>query len=106
MKKLYEGASVVTAIFFLIVVIGGFIFGTKTHSDKSKYKAKVEKKLEKAKREKDKQFYDQLPDYSRDLEYNLKMNDPLWNYYDPDTDSFRPIQGDYYKDTPLRYDAL
>lgn len=106
MKRLYEGASVVTAIFFLVVVIGGFLLGTKSHHDKSKHNAKIEKKVEKAKREKDKQFYEQLPDFARDLEYNLKMNDPLWNYYDPDTDSFRPIPGDYNEDTPRRYDAL
>ena len=106
MKRLYEGVSVTSVIFFLIIVVGGFIFGTKTHKNKSRHtrkvEEKVEKKVEKANREKDKYHQDQMSDTAEELEYLRKMHNPLWNYFDEETNRFKPIPGKYNVDVPRR----
>jgi len=102
MKGLYEGASAASVVFFLIIVVGGFLFGTKTHKDKSRHHRKVEEKVEKAKRERDEHYQGKMPDDAEELEYLRKMNDPLWNYYDEETMRYEPIPGRYNVDTPKR----
>ncbi len=102
MKKLYEGASLASGVLFLIIVIGGFIFGIKTHKDKSRHNSKVEEKVEQAKREKDKYYKEKFHNDAEELEYLRKMNDPLWHYYDEETFRFEPIPGKYNGGVPLR----
>jgi len=102
MKRLYEGASAASVVFFLIIVVGGFLFGTKTHKDKSRHNRKVEEKVEKAKRERDEHYQDQMSEDTEELEYLRKMNDPLWHYYDEEKMRYEPIPGRYNVDVPAR----
>lgn len=54
MKKLYEGATAATVIFFLIIAVGSFIMGTKGHRDKSRHDKHKERSLENVKKSEDK----------------------------------------------------
>jgi hypothetical protein len=111
MKRMYEGASAISVLFFLIIVVGGFLFGTKTHIEKSKNKQKIEKKVSKSEkrdaerynstiREMDDSNRKTVQDLEAELEHLRKMNDPLWHYYDENSDSYVPIPGKYNQDTP------
>ena len=113
MKRMYEGASAVSVIFFLIIVVGGFLFGTKTHIAKSNNKRKTEKRVSKAERRDAERHRDAVKDVDdshrktvqdleAELEYLRKMNDPLWNYYDEESDSYVPLPGKYKDDIPHR----
>lgn len=100
MKRLYEGASALSVAFFLIIVVGGFIFGTKIHNDKSRHRKELREKVNKTDRYKDKVHKKELESVERELEYLKKMNDPLWHYYDEESDEFLPIPGKYNVDIP------
>lgn len=47
MKKFFEGASVITAIFFIVVVAVGFIFKVKVQKNEVRNKKNYERKIEK-----------------------------------------------------------
>lgn len=93
MKKLYEGASVVSVIIFMMIVVGGFFFGITTHKDDSRRSKKIEKNAEKERAEKNKRYEEQMTKKIEEVEPIPIIFDPLWNYYDPDTDSYYPIPG-------------
>ena len=111
MKKMYEGASAISVVFFLIIVVGGFLFGTKTHIEKSNNKRKTENKVSKSERKRDERhkknaesmekiYQERDKEREEELDYLRKMNDPLWHYYDEESDSFVTVPGRYNADVP------
>lgn len=82
MKKIYEGASVVSAILLLLTAASAFIFNVKTHTDKRKVQRKEERKAEKRMEEQRRRHKDNLSPIQAELEYYKKLDDPFWHYYD------------------------
>ena len=102
MKRLFEGATLTTIILFLIIVAGGFIFGTSKQVSKARHRSKSDKRLEKSERKKDEQYKELQQKSREEIEYLHKMNDPLWHYWDDKAEKFVPIPGKYNVDIPIR----
>lgn len=102
MKRLFEGATATTIVFFLIIVIGGFIFGTSKQVSKAYQKSSADKRVEKTERKKDQKYHDLKKNTDEEIEHLKKMNDPLWHYWDEKSESFLPIPGRYNVDVPVR----
>lgn len=106
MKKFFEGASIVTAVFLVITVAAAFFFNVKLKKDRSKKKYHIEKKEERKKQRisqiSQQQFQEMKAKKSteEDLEYQRKMNDPLWRYYDKEADEVKVLPGKYGVDNP------
>lgn len=96
MKKICEGVSGITLLFYLIIVSGGFLFGTKSHYDKAKQRRKLEKKYEK----KLKRYEERLQQEIKQNQEYQKLEDPRWHYYDEVDQRFKPIPGDFNKEPP------
>ncbi len=118
MKRLFEGATVVSAILLLLTTFCIFVFNVQRHTEKGKHRSHEDKKVEKAERKKDlhherkfeKYVEEREKEHSKDkdkrakdeeeLEYLRKMNDPLWHYYDDDAHQFKVLSGEYDVDCP------
>jgi len=109
MKRLYDGAGSAAIVFYLIIVVGGFLFGTKSQHDKIKQRRKLEKQHEKKMQQREAYRDSQWEQFKKEHEelekeqleeliYHRKMNDPFWHYYDEIEDKVKPIPGDmqYY----------
>ena len=102
MKRLYEGASVVSAILLLLTAAFAFIFNVHRQQDKIKHRRNEQKNIEKVERQKDRscERYIEEKDQERaseleELNRLRKLQDPLWNYYDPEEEEYIVLPGRY-----------
>jgi len=93
MKKVFEGASVVSAILLILTAACAFIFNVKSQKDRSKERNRADRQIEKAEKKKDSHYSQQLRELEKEkeksdgeLEHYKKLNDPFWKYYDPEED--------------------
>ncbi len=91
MKKIFEGASITSAILLILTVACGFIFNVKGQKDRAKSQRHEEKMLEKA----EKRFNIQRSKDKEELQHLRKLNDPLWHYYDTETEEYKVFPGIY-----------
>jgi len=96
--KFYEADSIVTVILLFTVVMCAFFFNVKIKKNTSKARRHTEKQVKKAERKKDRMHEQQLSE--ENLEYQRKMNDPLWRYYDYENDEVKVLPGRYGIDDP------
>jgi uncharacterized protein HemX len=107
MKKVFEGASIVSAILLILTAACAFIFNVKNQSDKSKERKRAERHIEKSEKKKDSHYSQQLRDLEKEkeksdeeLDHYKKLNDPFWHYYDPEKGEFNTLPGKYGVDDP------
>jgi len=107
MARLYEGASGLSVVFYLIIIVGGFLFGTKTHHDKQKERRKAEKKYEKEMKKSQLHHDSELEKYQEFLRWqeeelieHRKLEDPFWHYYDDVEGKMKTIPGDMNYPSP------
>jgi hypothetical protein len=84
MKRLYEGVTITSLLFFLIIVAGGAFVGVKSHVEKSHHDKKASKKLNKMQQEKDAYHLNKNKEDQQELEHLRHLNDPLYISYDED----------------------
>ena len=102
MKKIFEGASIISAILLILTVACGFIFNIKNQKNRTKGRSNEEKKNYHIQQKKD-QYYnkglkegeDEKKEMEEELEYHKKLLDPLWHYFDPEEDEFKVFPGKY-----------
>ena len=78
MKRLFEGATVVSAILLLLTTASAFIFNIQTQKAKSKRDRKVEKIIE----DHEQRHRDSVRRLQEENEELHKERDPFWHYYD------------------------
>lgn len=107
MKKVFEGASVVSAILLVLTAACAFIFNVKNKGDKAKEKRRANRHIEKAEKKKDSHYGQEIRKLEKEkeksageLDHYKKLNDPLWHYYDPDEGCFKSLPGKYGVDDP------
>lgn len=85
MKKMFEGASLITAIFMVLSVAGFFIFSVQNKTNKSKERKRSEKALQEAK-----------VDYDRRIQQKEKEMQDLKKEYDIFFEEIRPLYYENY----------
>lgn len=104
MKRIFEGASVLAVILFIVTTSVFFIGNVKNHNNISKLKSNHEKKINKLKNRfskkeynKEKEYKEEVKLYSKKiiqerknkhnidekLNYHKKLSSHLWNFIDP-----------------------
>ena len=96
MKRLFEGATVVSAILLLLTTASAFIFNIQTQKAKSKRDRKVEKIIE----DHEQRHRDSVRRLQEENEDLRKEKDPFWHYYDPEKGEFNTLPGKYGVDDP------
>ena len=125
MKKVFEGASIISAVLLIITAACAFIFNVKIQKDKSKERRRADHKIEKVEKKKN-QYHSEIlrkrdreekkkdqkhleiireRDIEREknegkLDHYKKLNDPFWHYYDPEEGEFKTLPGKYGIDDP------
>lgn len=106
MKKLLEGASLFSVFLLLLTATTAFIFNVQNQKASSRKRKKYEKLINKQENNK-KNSHEKIREIQKEkdkmkgeLEYLRKMNDPIWNYYDIETNRTKVLPGRYGVDTP------
>lgn len=103
MKKLYEGATVTSALLLVLTAAVAFVFNVKNQKQQ-RHARHHEEKME---RKKESEFEKRLRQIDREnehtrheIEYYKKLQDPLWHSYDPDSQEIKVLPGPYTPLTP------
>lgn len=98
MKKLYEGASIVSAILLVLTAASVFFFNVNNHKQKRKAKRhehKMESKKESDFQKRIKQINRENEHTRKEIEYYKKLQDPFWHYYDEEAQEMKVLPGPY-----------
>jgi len=116
MKKLFEGASLISAFFLILTTVSFFVFNVQKQKEKTNERNKAEKEMYRQSKAhgKDKQlaledqensFYYYFEDEMKksdsnkeELDYLRKKTNPLWHYYEDDKINIFP--GIYHENGP------
>lgn len=99
MKKIHEGASIVSALLLILTAAAAFIFNVQNQNTKSRTKRKEERKTEKILKEYELRHRAYEKELEEENEELHKERDPLWHYYDREG-TLHTKPGNYWEDEP------
>ncbi len=107
MKRVFEGATLVSVILLILTAACAFIFNVNNQKNKHKEQRRSARHIEKEAKRKDSQYSKKIHQTEREkgkaqdeLDEYKKLRDPLWNYYDPEDEDFKTLPGKYGVDEP------
>lgn len=100
MKKIFEGASVISALLLILTTACVFIFNVKNKQAKASQRFKLERKKEKELQQQKQHYEKKISPLQQELEKHKKLDDPLWHYYDPEDQAVKVKPGKYGVDEP------